>query len=193
MKYNTVITEANEGNHSPHQTKLSWQWIDDCTEKYRSARLYHVVFANLKEHATCAGYINQKAVLKDLMQKLKRKGMNASYRAAREVDEKKGEHLHVYICVEASEKIPDGILNRIKNGWLSTYTRKRGLQVYLNEPKDPMHSGNSYISLPKSKPNKIADAKIWVSYLHKARSKPSRGEIYTASRGEKRNSQKLLH
>jgi hypothetical protein len=45
-----------------------------------------------------------------------------------------------------------------------------------------MHSGENYMSLPPSKQEKIEDAKVWVSYIYKGRSKPASGEVYSASR-----------
>jgi len=182
-KYETKVTKANDGNHSPRQTRKAWAWIDACSAGYTSARLYHLVFvmADLEFRYFSAYHIH-KALLKRLMQHLRRKGIAASYHAAREIDDEKGEHLHVYLCVEASTKRPDAILNRKTGDWLATYAAKQGVKVYINEPRDPMHNGLDYMTLPASKPEKVADAKAWVSYLFKARSKPSSGEIYTSSR-----------
>lgn len=45
-----------------------------------------------------------------------------------------------------------------------------------------MHSGENYMSLPPSKHEKLEDAKVWISYIYKRRSKPLAGEIYSASR-----------
>jgi hypothetical protein len=182
MMYETKITLANGGNHNPRQTKKAWEWIDQCAETYYSPRLYHVAFGNHPDFNGWASYPAHKSLLKDLMQRLRRKGMRCSFKAAREHDDKKGEHLHAYICVESAYRMPDTVINRIDNGWLKNYARKRGIAVYINEPRDPMHSGNDYISLPRSKPEKIADAKEWVSYIYKQRSKPAFGEIYTGSR-----------
>jgi len=129
------------------------------------------------------GYATNKALLKDLMQRLRRKGIRCSYRACREIDEgPKGDHLHVYLCCDASVANPAQLLNLTTDGWLYQYAKDVGAYVHLNEPKDPMHSGQRYMSLPPSKPEKILDAKVWVTYLFKRRTKPDSGEIYTSSR-----------
>jgi hypothetical protein len=175
MKYETVITDANEGLHSIRAFKSGMRMIDECVEAYSSPRLYHLVFQG-------AEYVGHKSLLKDLLQRLSRKRIRRSYRAAREVDEVKGDHLHVYLCVESSCNNPDHILNRKSNGWLYIYAKKRGIKVYLNAPRDEMHNARNYISLPVSKPEKIEDAKLWLSYLYKKRSKPSKGQVYSASR-----------
>lgn len=94
----------------------------------------------------------------------------------------KGEHLHVFICVESHLNNPCHVLNRKETGWLSVYAGKRGIKVQLNPPRDDMHNGQNYISLPPSKPEKIEDAKLWLSYLFKRRSKPESGQVYSASR-----------
>jgi hypothetical protein len=183
-KYETKVTKANDGNHSPRQTRKAWAWIDACSASYTSARLYHLVFVMADLEFRCFGvYHIHKALLKRLMQHLRRKGIVASYHAAREIDDEKGEHLHVFLAVEGhSPKRPDAILNRKPNDWLATYAATQGIKVYINEPRDPMHNGLDYMTLPASKPEKVADAKAWVSYLFKARSKPTSGEIYTSSR-----------
>ena len=175
LKYQTLITECNEGNHSPQHTRQAWAWIDQCATEYRSPRLYHLCFAGAEYHA-------HKSMLKDIAQRLRRKRIRCSWRAAREIDESRGDHLHVFLCCEASLNNPCHILNRKEKGWLIIYGRKRGIKVFINPPLDPMHSGENYMSLPLSKKEKIADAKIWVSYLYKQRSKPEKGEIYSASR-----------
>jgi hypothetical protein len=117
------------------------------------------------------------------MQKLRRKGIRCSYQACREIDDgPKGDHLHAYICCDASQVIPDQILNLTLDGWLYQYAANVGAYVHLNSPRDPMHSGLRYMTLPPSKPEKIDDAKIWITYLFKRRTKPASGEIYTSSR-----------
>lgn len=183
-KYKTKITAANDGTHNTRQMRKAWEWIDDCSATYTSARVYHLVFMMADpEFRHFPSYHIHKSLLKRLMQHLRRKGIEASYQAARENDEDKGEHLHVFLAVEGhSPKRPDGILNRKASDWLTRFAAKQGVKVYINEPRDPMHNGNDYMTLPASKPEKIADAKTWVSYLFKVRSKPDSGEIYSSSR-----------
>lgn len=175
MKYQTLITECNEGNHAPQHTRKAWGWIEECSMEYKSPRLYHLCF-------TGAEYQAHKSMLKDVAQRLRRKRIRCSWRAAREVDESRGDHLHVFMCCEASLNNPCHILNRKEKGWLATYGRKRGIIVFINPPQDPMHSGENYMSLPPSKQEKIEDAKVWISYIYKGRSKPASGEVYSASR-----------
>ncbi|MFS2138554.1 hypothetical protein [Duganella sp. Dugasp56] len=188
MQYNTVVTDANGGNHAPHQTKMTWDWIDNCAETYHSPRLYHIVLNNLPDLVGWASYSMQKAVLKDLMQHLRRKKLKASFRSGREIDDSpkgKGEHLHIFICIESHLFNPDHILNMKKDGWLVKYAAQRGIHVYVNPPKNEIHSGRNYMSLPLSKPYKIDDAKQWASYLHKIRTKPTGGEVYSCSRSNR--------
>lgn len=175
MKYQTRITEVNEGLHSSRAYRSALKMIEECVQHYFSPRLYHVVFSG-------AEYPAHKALLKDLIQRLKRRNIRSSFRAAREKDELKGEHLHIFICVESHLNNPCHILNRKENGWLSIYAGKRGIKVQLNPPRDEMHNGQNYMSLPATKPEKIEDAKLWLSYLFKKRSKPESGQVYSASR-----------
>jgi hypothetical protein len=183
-KYDTKITAANGGNHSPRQTRKAWAWIDECSAEHTAARLYHLVFvmADSEFGREFTAYHIHKSVLKRLMQQLRRKGIEASYQAAREIDDEKGDHLHAFVCVESFAKRPSAVLNRKPEDWLVKFAAAQGVKVYINEPRDPMHNGKTFMRLPASKPEKIADAKKWVSYLFKKRSKPDHGEIYSASR-----------
>jgi hypothetical protein len=183
-KYDTKITAANGGNHSPRQTRKAWSWIDECSANYTAARLYHLVFvmADSEFGREFTAYHIHKTVLKRLMQHLRRKGIEAGYQAAREIDDEKGDHLHVFVCVESFAKRPSAVLNRKPEDWLVKFAAEQGVKVYINEPRNPMHNGQTFMRLPASKPEKIADAKKWVSYLFKKRSKPDRGEIYSASK-----------
>lgn len=187
MKYETRITLANGGNHNPVGTKKAWKWIDECSKAYKSARLYHLVFCVDRQQGPFScyqGYRTNKAILKDLVQRLRRKGVRCSWRACREIDEgPKQDHLHVFLCCESASVSPEQVLNLTVDGWLYQYATKSGAYVHLNPPSDPMHSCLRYMSLPQSKPEKIQDAKIWVSYLFKRRTKPDSGEIYTSSKG----------
>jgi hypothetical protein len=49
-----------------------------------------------------------------------------------------------------------------------------------------MHSGLDYMTLPVSKPLKVADVKIRISYIYKRRSKPTTGTVYSCSKEPKR-------
>lgn len=200
-KYETVITRQNGGNHCPKATKQSWEWLDACIAAYKYPRLYHLVITAHKDLATFAGYKGyetNKAILKDVMQRLRRKGIRASYRACREVnDHEKGDHVHAFICCESGEKNPDKVLTDSRNGWLQKYANLAGANVWLSAPQDSIHDGFDYMKLTPPKHNeegesltpadedktrRIADAKIWVSYLQKRRTKPDCGEVYSCSR-----------
>lgn len=200
-KYETVITRQNGGNHNPKGTKQAWEWLDACIEAYKYPRLYHLVITAHKDLAAFAGYKGyetNKSILKDLMQRLRRKGIRCSYRACREVnDHEKGDHIHAFICCESGEKNPDKILTDSRNGWLQKYANLVGASVWISAPQNEMHDRLPYMTLtpPRSdkkggeltpadeaKKCRIEDAKIWVSYLQKKRTKPDSGEVYTSSR-----------
>jgi len=182
-KYETRVTRANGGNHDPQQTRRAWSWIDTCSMVYKSARLYHLSFVMADQEFRFMNVAHiHKGLLKRLMQHLRRNGIEASFYAARELDDDKGEHLHIFLCVEAAFKRPNAILNRKPDRWLAKAAAKAGVRVYINPPRNQMHRGLDYATLPKTKPAKIADAKCWVSYLFKRRSKPAEGQVYSCSR-----------
>jgi hypothetical protein len=113
-KYETPITLKNGGNHSPKQTRLAWQWIDTCSATYKpSARLYHLAFAMADKEFQ---YFRVHHIYQDLLKAFRRylssRGIQSNYQAAREKDAAKGEHLHVFLCVQADGKRLEGIFNR---------------------------------------------------------------------------------
>lgn len=199
MKYRTVVTEAHGGNHNTEQTKAAWEWIDWCSRNYSEARLYHLCFIG-------STYTNQQLVRKRLMQQLKRKGMAASFIGAREISEKKGEHYHVYLCCDSSRTgiNPCSIITRTTGGWLQSLCTDHDIKLQINPPRGLMHVRNSldgckapttpnYSTLPRSKPEKVADAKVRISYLFKRDTKPVGGQIYTSSRNYRSEGIKTIH
>jgi len=180
------VLERNGGLHSYKQYKLAIDMVDEIVTTYKSARLYHICF-------TGSDLPSYQCMLKDLMRRLDRKGIRADYQACYEICETKGAHYHVFLFCESSEVNPCSVLNCYPDGWLVMTAARYGIEVELNKPRGAMHQTGirklSYIALPKTKQEKIWDAKIWISYLYKNRTKPDSGSVYSSSR----RSRKSLH
>lgn len=186
FEYPTQIVDAvtasgpNGGYHNKKQYRLAVEMLDTCMTDYNSPRLYHLALSG-------STYEAHKAFLKKLLRHLREHGIKASYRAAREIDGTKGEHLHVAMCVQGQGgPNPDHVLNRKQTQWLVQASEALGIKVYLNAPGNKSLHGDSanYMSLPKSNPAKLKDARLWLSYLFKRRGKPETGEVYSSSRRE---------
>jgi hypothetical protein len=184
FEYPTEIVDAigkggpNGGYHNKKQYRLAVAMLDKCMTEYKSPRLYHLAF-------TGSTYETHKAFLKKLARHLREHDIKARYRAAREIDGMKGEHLHIMMCVQAAGgPNPDHILNRKQTQWMVLESQAVGIKVYLNQPLNKaLHGSNAnYMSLPRSNPAKLKDARLWVSYLYKVRGKPASGEVYSSSR-----------
>jgi hypothetical protein len=177
----TKVTSAkdNGGLHSPREFKKAKAMLEDCS--YKKPRLYHLCLMDSTQVKT------YQDIIKALVAELRRNKIPCQWKAALEEDDSKYLHMHIYLLVEAIDNNPDHILNRKDYGWLHTLAAKNDISFKLNHPRDPIHfkeDGNhkNYATLPKSKPEKLADCIEWISYLYKMRSKPDRRQIYFSSR-----------
>jgi len=183
-KLNTKITIKNGGVHSTRAYKKLISLLTN--HDYYSARLYHLIFmgSNQKDK-----YL---AALKQLIAKLRDGCIPCQWRGAMEVDEEKGLHFHVFILTENKYFNPCSIINHNKQDWLNVMMQKRELTFHIAARKSIMHQSGSgfrrcnYASIPKTKPEKLADCMEWISYLAKARSKDiDIGQVYYSSRPSK--------
>lgn len=179
-KLKTKVTSAkdNGGLHSTRQYKSAKAMLENHT--YLDARLYHLCFTDSTQVAP------YKAAIKALVERLRDYNMPCQYKAALEADDSKDLHMHVFLLVEAKYADPNLTINR-KDGWLKTMVQMKGIGFFLNHPRDPIHFSKAgtqklYATLPRSKPDKVADCLEWISYLYKNRSKPKLRQIYFSSR-----------
>jgi hypothetical protein len=181
-KLATKVTTANGGMHNPSGFTKAKKMLEAC--KYQEARLYHLAFT---DSTTVKPY---QEALKAICEKLRthgEHGIPCQWKACCEHDSSRGFHMHVYLLVEAKFNNPAAILNRISYGWLIKLANQLGINIYINHPRDPLHWGASgktlkYATIPKSKPEKLANCIEWISYLYKVRSKEGLLRIYSSSR-----------
>lgn len=182
QKIETRITHANGGMHNPRGFSQAKQMLETC--KYKEARLYHIAFHGSNQKAP------YQAARKSLCEKLRQHGCPCQWQSCVEADDNKGYHMHVYLLVEATSFNPDHILNRKKTEWLTQMVTKNDIEFHLNHPRDSMHwsadgSTKLYATLPKTKPEKLADCIQWISYLYKTRTKEGLKLVYSSSRPSK--------
>jgi hypothetical protein len=182
-KEETSITLANGGMHNQEQYKLMKDMLD--THSYMRARLYHLVMMNSNQVSP------YQAALKAIVRKLKLNKIDCKWKACIEIDEVKGLHMHVFILCEAFYFDSGKILNHSpsdKNGWLLEMMQKRELTYKIAAPTSPLHWSKAGKQLQYARlntPERLADCKLWISYLVKKRSKPEDiAQIYFSSRSK---------
>ena len=182
-KEETAITLANEGMHNQEIYKLMKEMLD--THTFKRGRLYHLVIMGSNQIKP------YQEALKAIVRKLKLNKIDSKWKACIEIDEVKGLHMHVFILCEAFYFDSGKILNHSpsdKNGWLLEMMQKRELTYKIAAPASPLHWTKVGKQLQYGRlntPERLADCKLWISYLVKARSKPEDiSQIYYSSRNK---------
>lgn len=178
----TVTAGRNGGIHDTRSYKKACQWLDGHT--FTNGQLWHVVF---KGSASREDYTY---ALDTLCEQLRDAGMAVEWRAAYEVDDKKGLHRHVFLLIEAELHKPHAIIqwNDHTPTPFMRLMAKRGISFYIAAPEGVIHrtaegKQQKYAYVPKKAGPKLDDCKNWLSYIYKVRSKEGVvGEIYSSSR-----------
>jgi hypothetical protein len=200
-KETTSILDRNGGMHRPKQYRQIKAMLEG--HGYKRPRLYHLVMMDAIGAEDASPYLN---AIKALCLYLRSLDIPTRWRAALERDDKKGLHVHVFLLVDATAHNTDLIINPYKSplrkktrtkkggarkptpGWLWDMLERRGITLYLSQPKADMHrvggtaegKRQDYASIAS---DKLADCQNWLSYLVKARSKPEDiRNIYFSSR-----------
>lgn len=164
--------------------------ITDCLPLYREARLYHLCFEGKThpEHMKMLHAVRQMAT---------RAGIECEWFAAREVaDDTKADHLHAFFLIDAHDNNVWKVFTQFDDGQIGQLCGDKDIKFAIFSPKDfqGIHGRNNYMALPYQGPGnretalgrkRLADALVWLTYLHKARSKPQDDEkwqIFPASR-----------
>lgn len=205
IHYPSDIVDRN-GNMGWHKNgkrayRNSINTIHRCLPLYREARLYHLCFEGMTDEVP---HKTNMAMLHALVQMAEREGIKCEWFAAREkADATKADHLHVFMLIDAYGIKVAKLFNQFEDGRVQQHCMAHGVKFAIFSPKDykGIHGRNTYMALPYQGPGnrqtalgteRLADALIWLSYIGKARSKPTDdadGQIFPASRpGRKRNS-----
>jgi hypothetical protein len=200
-KEETGVLVRNGGMHRQKQYRQIKAMLEG--HGYKRPRLYHLVMMDAIGADGAGPYLN---AIKALCLHLRSFDIPTRWRAALERDDEKGLHMHVFMLVDATAHDAGLIINPYKGtssaknrtrkgekrklapGWLRDMLARRGITLYLSQPKAEMHrvggtaegKRKNYASIAG---DKLADCQEWLSYLVKARSKPEdiRG-IYFSSR-----------
>jgi hypothetical protein len=161
-----------------------------CLQTYREPRLYHLCFEG-QTHRT------QMKMLNALIQIADRAGIQCEWFACREVaDASKAAHIHAFVLIDAYGVNVWKVFNQFDDGQVAELCARHGVNFAIFSPKDDgLHGNNNYMALPYQGPGnretplgrkRLADALVWLSYLGKARSKPTEeeadGQLFPASR-----------
>jgi len=206
LRETTAILErtVNGGMHRQKAYRRIKSMLDD--HGFTSPRLYHFVL--MDNHTE--GEPNAKRFLrglKALCRELHDQGLRYRWRAALELDDEKGLHLHTFMLIENEKANPCSIITPIRNttgkrpeykdGSVGKPWRTIGdimaaqmLSFYIAKPRDKIHetaAGKRLNYATLGNPARKADCLVWMSYMAKARSKPDhiRG-IYFSSRDSRK-------
>lgn len=200
-KETTSILERNGGMHRQKQYRQIKAMLGG--HGYKRPRLYHLVMMDAIGAEAAGPYLN---AVKALCLYLRSFDIPTRWRAALERDDEKGLHMHIFLLVDATAYDAGLIINPYKGpsatrrrtrkgekrrptpGWLRDMLERRGITLYLSQPKADIHrvggaaegKRKNYASIAG---DKLTDCQEWLSYLVKVRSKPEdiRG-IYFSSR-----------
>lgn len=181
---------------------------------FKGPRLYHIVIMDRYVEGPPNGARFLKSV-KAVCKALHDQGIRYRWRSALELDEEKGLHLHVFFLVEnlpstnpravspcsiftsnsnnqkpkRRPKWKDGTVGEKPYRTLGDIMRRNMLGFHIAQPQAQIHRNaqgerKNYATL--ANPAKREDCIQWISYIYKARSKPThiRG-IYSGSRDSK--------
>lgn len=178
-KITNKILEFNYGIHSTKQYALGKKMITQCSLEYKAPRMYHIALLNGNTESYQMAW-------SALCRKLTELNITYRWKGAIEIgdgsDFHKGLHKHIFLVVDAIHANPTAVFNHNKSSFLINLQEQYGVNVSILPPQNSMHDGHDYQTIPKTKPEKVADALLRLSYLYKLRSKPSGGEIYSSSR-----------
>lgn len=179
VKLTTATTEKYGGIHNPRQYYKALGMVDDCISQFDRPRMYHLCLTGADSRAP------YKSAIKRICRRLAEMGLLYRYKAAVEHSGKKGLHIHVFIITDhprSGVKNPCSFLNNDKQGALAVMLQEFGdcgLRHWIAMPDNALGADNF---LQLNKPERIADAKDWISYMHKANTKLDSGQTYYSSR-----------
>lgn len=184
-KEETVITLKNGGMHNQPKYKLMKEMVDN--NKFKEARLYHLILTGATDPAV------YRATWKTVVEKLRDNGMPCQWHSCIERDgdkdiDGKGLHMHIFMLIECKDQNPcRRFLNHRSNSKIEPIMERNGVKFYIAPPRSSIHRTKRkqrqlrYATLGSKE--KIADCKVWISYLVKNRSKVAgMRNIYSASR-----------
>lgn len=182
IKGKVVDAKNNGGFHDLRAYKKAEAMLRN--HDYKEARLYHLCFTDSEDKEV---YLS---AIKALAEHLRKHNIRCQYKAGLEISKSGKLHMHIFILADAGLNIPDHILNRKSDGWLALLCLRKGIDFYLNHPRNPLHYGKdgsqkNYATVPKTKPEKVNDCCTWIQYLYKNRDKPTTGTVYFSSRPER--------
>jgi hypothetical protein len=187
-----VNAKGNNGWHPKGKRayKKAVTTLTNCLRSYAEPRLYHLCFEGQTHR-------KQMEMLNALVQIADRAGIKCEWFACREIaDTTKLAHIHCFVVIDAKGIRVAKVFNQFDDGPVAQLCAKHGVNFYIFRPRDVgLHGLNRYMALPYQGPGnrqtaraqkRLADALVWLSYLGKARSKPTDdeadGQLFPASR-----------
>ena len=176
-------TERNGGLYDQEEFRKAVEMMEAAAHYFRNPRLFHICF-------TGADLRIYKLVMKRLGRGLEAEGVDYCYKAALEVDSKKGEHFHVMLVLGTHEQTYRFITHKdetykIENESLlrkvvrHTWRDCADLAYSVNRPIS--QDGLPFIQFNQSNMELFNEAVNWVSYIYKANTKPEGRRVFFSS------------
>jgi hypothetical protein len=183
----TITTQGyNRGIHKQEEFKKGVAMLEHCAHTFRNPRLFHICFTRGSR------YIYRLVMIR-FCRALKAEGIQYAYKAAIEIDEEKGMHMHVMIVLGSNSQTPRFITSAneswkvegesaLRKAVRHTWSECGTLRYRVNPPKS--QAPLAFIQFNQTNQGLFDEAVEWMSYIYKARSKPDSGRIYYSDRQE---------
>lgn len=179
--------KPNGGLHSQEKFKEGIAMLENAAHAWRNPRLYHFCL-------TGASVPQYAALLASFKRMAERQGIRVEYKTCVELDDKKALHLHAMVVTDTGDKMPSRYITTSKEEGVDkpTLLRKAIRKAQVDCPGlvlwvcRPASGDTAYIQFNQTNNELLNDACEYLSYLYKARSKPTSGEIYSGSRSRRK-------
>jgi hypothetical protein len=176
----TRVTRPHGGLHKQEEFKKAVAMMEHCAHTFRNPRLFHICF-------TGADVSIYQSVMVRFCRTLKAEGVEYRYKAALESDCEKGLHFHVMIVLGSESQTHRFITPSDESGKTEnesalrkavrhTWSECNALAYSVNRPRS--QGGLPFIQFNQTNEERFNEAVEWMSYIYKARSKPSGCTVY---------------
>ena len=169
-KWTTNLCAINGGVHDQTQLRAAVAMLETAAASWSEPRLMHLVLTG----ADRTGY-------RAFIDRMKRHLPLRAYKAATEVDKRKGEHVHWMLIIDDLSPMHlfdlDDDSSAVSKEMKRTQRTHPEFDVYIAEAS--RHDDKPFIPVNAQT---LDDAVDWFSYALKARSKPAAGNCYWSSR-----------
>jgi hypothetical protein len=180
----TFNTVSQGGLHKQEEFRKGVEMIEYCAHTFRNPRLFHICF-------TGASLDIYQLVMTRFCRALRSQGVDYRFKAALELDNRKGLHYHVMIVLGTDQQTHRFITSSnekekvenescLRKAVRHTWEECSFLEYRVNPPQS--RKPLAFIQFNQSNMDFFNEAVEWMSYIYKARSKSEHGQVYFSDR-----------